>query len=218
MAKIEWDKTGEKTYETGVEQGVLYVRDANGDYPQGIAWNGLISIAESPTGGEPNSNYADNIKYLTLMSVEEMEASIEAYTYPTEFEACDGSVAPIAGVLIGQQERKTFGLAYKTKIGNDTEGLEHGYKLHLLYGALASPSEKSYETINDSPEAITFSWDVTTTPVSVTGFKPTSLLTIDSRTVDAAKLVALEDILFGTDILEPELPLPDVVISTLTPA
>lgn len=217
MAKLVWDDAGNKTFEAGVEQGVLYVRDNSGAYPTGVAWNGLISVSESPTGGEPQPSYADNIKYLNLMSTEEFEATIEAYTYPVEFEECDGSAEGTAGVKLGQQGRSTFGLAYKTFIGNDTEDLDHGYKLHLVYGCLAGPSEKSYETINDSPEAITFSWDITTTPEQVTGFKPTSVITIDSRTANETDLATLEDSLFGTEAGDDaSLPLPDEVISIMS--
>jgi hypothetical protein len=210
MAKIVWDKVGEKLYETGVSNGVLYVQES-GSYPSGVAWNGLTAVTESPSGAEASPIYADNIKYLNLMSVEEFGATIEAYTYPEEFEACDGSASIATGVSIGQQSRNTFGLAYKTALGNDSEGGDHGYKLHLVYGALAAPSEKAYQTINDSPEAITFSWEVTTTPVAVSGKKPTASLIINSTKVDAAKLTTLEDILFGTDSVDARLPLPDEI-------
>lgn len=213
--RIKWDETGKRLYETGVENGVLFVQDA-GVYGEGVAWNGLISISESPTGAEPNPFYADNIKYLNLMSIEEFEASIEAYTYPDEFGVCDGSAEVIPGVMLGQQPRSTFGLAYKTRIGNDVNADSHGYKLHLVYGALASPSEKAYETIGDSPEPITFSWDITTTPVT-TGedTKPTASLTIDSTKVDAVKLKAFEDALFGSSTAASRLPLPVEVITLL---
>lgn len=215
MTKIVWDKTGERFYETGVDRGVLYVQDDQGNYPKGVAWNGLIGVTESPTGAEPTPLYADNIKYLNLMSVEEFEASIEAYTYPEEFEECDGSAELTPGVTIGQQPRKAFGLCYRTKLGNDLEGDDYGYKLHLIYGAKASPTEKGYETINDSPDAITFSWDITTTPVPVTEFNPTSTLVIDSTKVDPEKLEALEEILYGTDQENARLPLPDEVLTII---
>jgi hypothetical protein len=213
MAALTWDNVGERVYETGVDHGVLYIPDVAGEYSTGFAWNGLVSVTESPSGAEASPQYADNIKYLNLVSAEEFGATIEAFTYPEEFGQCDGTAAPKVGVLVGQQARKTFGLAYRTKIGNDLEGTEHGYKLHLVYGALAAPSEKAYASINDSPEAITFSWEVTTTPVNVTGLKPTAVLTIDSTKVDAADLTALELLLYGTGAIEPELPLPDAVIA-----
>jgi len=211
MSKLVWDKTGERYYETGVNQGVLYPQGDGGTYSSGVAWNGLISITESPSGAEVTPLYADNIKYLNLMSVEEFGATIEAYTYPDEFAQCDGSAEIATGVMIGQQNRKIFGLSYKTALGNDVDYTDYGYKLHLIYGALASPSEKGYSTINDNPEAITFSWEVTTTPVSVTGFKPTASISIDSTKVDATKLKALEDILYGTENADPYLPLPDEI-------
>ena len=216
MSRIKWDAVGERYYETGVKMGVLYPIQVGGLYNKGVAWNGLTAVTESPSGAEATPLYADDIKYLNLMSNEEFGATIEAYTYPEEFAECDGSAALAAGVMIGQQKRKTFGLCYRTAIGNDVDGSDYGYKLHLIYGCLASPSEKAYATINDSPEAITFSWEVSTTPVSVTGFKPTSQLTIDSTKVDNLKLTALEDILYGKDgdgeaAKEPRLPLPDEV-------
>ena len=214
MAKLVWDKTGERLYETGVKQGVLYVQEA-GAYPKGVAWNGLTAVTESPSGAEATPLYADDIKYLNLMSAEEFGATIEAYTYPDEFKVCNGEAELVAGVSIGQQARKTFGMCYRTAIGNDTEGSDFGYKLHLIYGALAAPSEKAYATINDSPEAITFSWEVTTTPVSVTGFKPTSYVVIDSTKVDAEKLVALEAKLYGDESTEAMLPLPDEIATML---
>ena len=220
MAKIEWDKTGERFYETGVKNGVLYVQEG-GLYQKGVAWNGLTAVTESPSGAEATPLYADDIKYLNLLSTEEFGATIEAYTYPDEFAACDGSAALADGVMIGQQARKTFGLCYRTTIGNDTEGNDHGYKLHIIYGALAAPSEKAYATINDSPEAITFSWEVTTTPVNVTGAKPTASITIDSTKADPTKLAALEDILYGKDGEpgnEPRLPLPDEIKTLMTAA
>lgn len=215
MSKIVWDKTGERFYETGVDRGVLYVQDDQGNYPKGVAWNGLIGVTESPTGAEPTPLYADNIKYLNLISVEEFEASIEAYTYPEEFEECDGSAELVPGVTIGQQPRKAFGLCYRTKLGNDLEGDDYGYKLHLIYGAKAAPSEKGYETINDSPDAITFSWDITTTPVPVTGFKPTASLVVDSTKVAPEKLAALEEILYGSEEEDARLPLPDEVLTII---
>lgn len=221
MAKLVWDKTGERLYETGVKNGVLYIPTA-GVYSKGVAWNGLTAVTESPSGAEATALYADDIKYLSLMSTEEFGATIEAYTYPDEFAACDGSAELVNGVTIGQQKRSTFGLCYRTAIGNDTDGNEHGYKLHIIYGALASPSEKAYATINDSPEAITFSWEITTTPVNVTGQKPTASLVIDSTKADSTKLKALEDILYGTDASsgseakEPRLPLPDEIKTLMT--
>ena len=220
MAKIEWDKTGERLYETGVKNGVLYVQEG-GAYPKGVAWNGLTAVTESPSGAEATPLYADDVKYLNLLSAEEFGATIEAYTYPDEFAACDGSAALVDGVMIGQQARKTFGLCYRTTIGNDTNGNDYGYKLHIIYGALAAPSEKAYATINDSPEAITFSWEVTTTPVNVTGAKPTASITIDSTKADPTKLAALEDILYGKDGEpgnEPRLPLPDEIKTLMTAA
>lgn len=221
--RLVWDKTGERYYETGVKQGVVYPQATGGTYPKGVAWNGLSAVTESPSGAEANPVYADDIKYLNLMSNEEFGATIEAYTYPDEFAQCDGSAEIATGVTIGQQTRKPFGLSYKTTLGNDTEGNDYGYKLHLIYGALAAPSEKAYATINDSPEAITFSWEVTTTPVSVSGFKPTAQLTIDSTKVDDKKLAALEEILYGKDATEleggngvdPRLPLPDEVATLM---
>lgn len=218
MSKLVWDKTGERLYETGVKRGVLYPQAAGGTYPKGVAWNGLTNVTESPTGAEATALYADDIKYLNLMSNEEFGGTIEAYTYPDEFAECDGSASLATGVYIGQQPRKTFGFSYCTTIGNDVESNAYGYKLHLVYGALASPSEKAYSTINDSPEAITFSWEFSTTPVNVTGFKPTACLTIDSTKVDAEKLAALEKILYGDDTGEAataRLPLPDEVAQVL---
>lgn len=225
MSKLVWDKTGERYYETGVDRGVLYPIQVGGLFNKGVAWNGLTGVTESPSGAEATALYADNIKYLNLMSAEEFGCTIEAYTYPSEFEECDGSASPVAGVSIGQQTRKLFGFCYRTRVGNDEEGSDHGYKIHLVYGCQASPSERAYATINDSPEAITFSWEVTTTPVAVTGFKPTACLTVDSRTVDAEALTSLEEILYGKDPTEPEgldgvdprLPMPDEVITLLTP-
>ena len=215
MAKIEWDKTGERLYETGVKNGVLYVQ-VDGAYPKGVAWNGLTAVTESPSGAEATPLYADDIKYLNLLSAEEFGATIEAYTYPDEFAECDGSASLATGVMIGQQARKTFGLCYRTTIGNDTDGNDHGYKLHIIYGALAAPSEKAYATINDSPEAITFSWEITTTPVNVTGAKPTASITIDSTKATPEKLTALEKILYGDAEVEARLPLPDEIKTLFT--
>ncbi len=215
MSKLVWDSTGERYYETGVKQGVLYPVDLSGKYSKGVAWNGLTAVTESPSGAEPNPLYADDIKYLNLTSAEEFGATIEAYTYPDEFAECDGSAEIADGVVIGQQKRKKFGLCYRTTLGNDVEGSDYGYKLHLIYGAMASPSEKGYATVNDSPEAITFSWEITTTPVSVPGFKPTASITIDSTKVDNNKLIALENILYGNETTEPKLPLPDEIISLM---
>lgn len=216
MSRLVWDKTGDRLYETGVKQCVLYPQ-VSGAYPKGVAWNGITSVTESPSGAEPSPLYADDIKYLNLMSTEEFGASIEAYMYPEEFEACDGSAEIAPGVSIGQQKRQSFGLCYRTIIGNDTESNEHGYKLHIIYGALAAPSEKAYATVNDSPEAITFSWELSTTPVNVTGGNPTASLTIDSTKVDAEKLKALEDILYGseTESTGPRLPLPDEIATLM---
>lgn len=214
MPRLVWDKTGERYYETGVRQGVLYI-PTDGVYSKGVAWNGLTAVTESPSGAESTPLYADDIKYLNLMSNEEFGATIEAYTYPDEFAECDGSATIATGVTIGQQARKMFGLSYRTTLGNDTDGVDHGYKLHLIYGALAAPSEKAYATINDSPEAITFSWEVTTTPVSVSGFKPTACITIDSTKADADKLTALETILYGGEAEEPRLPLPDEIATLM---
>jgi hypothetical protein len=218
MAKLVWDEIGKKLYETGVRQGVLYVQDASGTYPSGVAWNGLTAVTESPSGAEPNKKYADDINYATLMSAEEFAATIEAYTYPAEFGECDGSASIGTGVTIGQQVRKAFGLSYRTVLGNDVEGEDYGYKIHLVYGGLASPSEKGYTSINDSPDAITFSWEVSTTPVPVTGFKPTATLVIDSSKVLPAKLTALEDLLYGTTTNPARLPLPDEIITLLQAA
>ena len=215
MAKIKWDKTGEHFYETGVKNGVLYVQEA-GAYPKGVAWNGLTAVTESPSGAEATPLYADDIKYLNLLSAEEFGATIEAYTYPDEFAECDGSASLADGVMIGQQARKTFGLCYRTAIGNDIDGNDHGYKLHIIYGALAAPTEKAYATINDSPEAITFSWEVTTTPVNVTGAKPTASITIDSTKATPEKLAALEKILYGDTEVEARLPLPDEIKQIFT--
>ena len=220
MSKIVWDDTGKKLFETGVDRGVLYKRDTNGAYTNGVAWNGLTAVNESPSGAEPTNLWADNTKYLSIVGAEEFGCLIEAYPYPDEFAECDGSAELTTGVTIGQQNRKSFGFCYRTLLGNDVEGDSYGYKLHLLYGCLASPSEKGYSTKNDSPDAITFSWDITTTPVPVTGFKPTACLTIDSTKVDKDKLAALEAILYGSDSgsTTPRLPLPDEVKTTLAAA
>lgn len=217
--KLEWDKSGEHLFETGVDRGVLYPQAADGTYPKGVAWNGLTSVSESPSGADANALWADNIKYLNLYSAEEFGATIEAYTYPDEFAELDGSAEVAPGAMIGQQNRKAFGLCYRTVLGNDIQGNDYGYKIHIIYGAQASPSEKSYETINDSPDAITFSWELNTTPVPVTGHKPTASIVIDSTKCDAAKLTALEEILYGTagqSGTDARLPLPAEVISTLS--
>lgn len=222
--KLVWDKTGEHYYETGVKNGVLYPMSASGTYPKGVAWNGLTAITESPSGAEATALYADDIKYLNLMSNEEFGATVEAYTYPDEFAECDGSASLTEGVYIGQQARKTFGLCYRTTLGNDSKGNDYGYKLHIIYGAMASPSEKAYSTINDSPDAITFSWELSTTPVAVANFKPTASLTIDSTKVDLQKLASLEEILYGKDgtgedhstgAIDPRLPLPDEIANIM---
>lgn len=215
MSKLTWDQAGERLYETGVKKGVLYVQDAAGAYPTGVAWNGLISVTESPSGAEATPVYADDIKYLNLVSAEEFGATIEAYTYPDEFGVCDGTAALATGVNIGQQTRKPFGLVYVTALGNDTEGVDHGYKIHIIYGAMAAPTEKAYQTINDSPEAITFSWELTTTPVAVTGFKPTANLVIDSTKVSETDLAAIEDKLFGSATGSATLPLPDAILALI---
>ena len=222
MAKLAWDETGKRLYETGVSKGVLYPIQTGNVYTLGVAWNGLTAVSESPSGAEPNDLYADNIKYLSLRSAEDFGATIEAYTYPDEWMQCDGSAEIATGVVVGQQARKLFGLCYRTELGNDTDGVDHGYKLHLIYAATASPSERAYQTINDSPEAITFSWEVTTAPIEVgTGFKPTACITIDSTKADATKLAALEAILYGTDAeggsegTTARLPLPEEVMTIM---
>lgn len=223
MSKLVWDQTGERYYETGVKNGVLYPQSTGGTYPKGVAWNGLISVTESPSGAEATPLYADDIKYLNLMSTEEFGATVEAYTYPDEFAECDGSADIAPGVSIGQQKRKAFGMCYKTTLGNDVDSNSYGYKLHIIYGALAAPSEKAYATINDSPEAITFSWELSTTPVTVPGFEPTASICIDSTKVDADKLAALEAILYGkdpttlggSDGTDPRLPLPDEIATLM---
>lgn len=226
--RLVWDQTGERLYETGVDRGVLYLLDNLGAYSQGVAWNGLTAVTESPSGAEATAIYADNIKYLNLVSAEEFGCTIEAYTYPDEFAECDGSANLVTGggVVIGQQNRKIFGLCYRTLVGNDVNANDHGYKLHLIYGCQASPSERAYTTVNDSPEAITFSWEISTTPVNVAGFKPTACITIDSTKCDADCLAALEEILYGTDAgaegtpaaTAARLPLPDEVKTVMTSA
>lgn len=213
--KLVWDQTSDRLYETGVKMGVLYPQDAAGTYPKGVAWNGLTAVTESPSGAEATALYADDIKYLNLMSVEEFAATVEAYTYPDEFAECDGSASIAKGVSIGQQKRKAFGLCYRTVIGNDVAGNDYGYKIHIIYGAMAAPSEKEYASVNDSPEAITFSWELSTTPVSVKGFKPTASIVIDSTKVDAEKLTALETILYGSETADARLPLPDEIATLM---
>lgn len=208
---LTWDNTGERLYEAGVSKTVLYIQATGGTYPKGVAWNGVSSITDKPSGAEASPLYADDIKYLSLRSVEEYAATIEAYTYPDEFAECDGSAEIAPGVTIGQQKRKTFGLSYRTAIGNDTDDVNHGYKLHLIYGATASPTEKQHNSLNDSPDVNPFSWDVSTTPVSVAGYNPTASIEIDSTKVDPEKLKALEDILYGSDKAEARLPLPDEI-------
>lgn len=212
--KLEWDKTGERLYETGVDKVALYVQES-GAYPKGVAWNGVIAITESPSGAEPTPLYADNIKYLNLISAEELGLTIEAYMSPEEFDQCDGAASVAKGVTIGQQDRKQFGLAYRTIIGNDVDGNNYGYALHLVYGGLAAPSERANNTVNDSPEAANLSWEVSTTPVNVTGYKPTASLEIKSTDADPTKLAALEAILFGDEDAEARLPLPDEVIELM---
>lgn len=221
MTKILWDQTGERRYETGVDHGVLYVQDDDGSYPLGVPWNGLTTVTESPSGADATPQYADNIKYLNLIAAEEFGGTIEAFTYPVEFEACDGTASPTPGVSVGQQRRKTFGLSYRTLVGNDIEGTDFGYKLHLVYGALAAPSEKARATVNDSPEALAFSWEFTTTAVEVgtinsVVIKPSATVTIDSTKVDEDALAALETILYGTTGVDPRLPLPAEVFGLFT--
>lgn len=218
MTKLAWDQVGERLYETGVDHGILFIPDESGSYTHGYAWNGLVSVTESPSGAEASPQYADNIKYLNLVSAEEFGATVEAFMYPDEFGQCDGTLSPETGVFVGQQNRKTFGLAYRTRVGNDLDGTDHGYKLHLIYGALAAPSEKAYTTVNDSPEALTFSWELSTTPVGVgsiggVDYKPTASLTIDSTTANAGALQELEDTLYGTAGTDPSLPTPADVIA-----
>lgn len=213
MPVLTWDGTGEKVYETGVDHGVLYMPNEDGVYDDGVAWNGLVTVTESPTGAESNKSYADNQVYANLISAEEFSATIEAFTYPDEFMEYDGSASPAPGLVLGQQLRKPFGMSYRTLVGDDVLGTEAGYKIHLLYGITAAPSEKAYTTINDSPEPITFSWEVSSTPVGVTGYRPVSVLTVDSRTTDPAALATLEDLLYGTAGTDPSLPTPDEVIA-----
>lgn len=215
MVALVWDETGKRFFETGVDHGVLYIPTA-GVYSAGYAWNGLVSVTESPSGAEANPQFADNIKYLNLLSAEEFSGTIEAFTYPDEFAQCDGSAQPKVGVYVGLQDRKTFGLSYRTKKGNDSDGQDHGYKLHLVYGLLAAPSEKAYSTVNDSPEPVTFSWEISSTPVNVSGLKPTSIITIDSTKVTPAELAAFELLLYGDTGTEPTLPLPDAVLAAFT--
>lgn len=218
MSKLVWDQSGKRLYETGVDHGVLYPIQTGGVYSKGVAWNGLTAVTESPSGADVSDIYADNMKYLGLVGAEKFGATVEAYTYPDEFAECDGSVELVKGATIGQQNRKVFGMVYRTVIGNDVDGNEHGYKLHLIYGATAAPSEKAYNTINEDPEAITFSWELSTTPVNVTGHKPTASLTIDSTKADPTKLAELEKILFGDTETEPRLPLPDEIAQLLNVA
>ena len=218
MARLTWDDTGKRLYETGVSNGVIYPIQDNGTYSKGAAWSGLTAVTESPSGAEATPLYADNIKYLNLMSTEELGFSIEAYMYPDEFKECNGETELTKGVSLGQQPRKQFGFCYKSIVGNDVKSNDYGYKLHLIYGALASPSEKAYNTVNDSPDAATMSWECSTTPVNVTGAKPTASITIDSTTVDQEKLKALEDILYGTESEEARLPLPDEIKTLMTAA
>lgn len=217
MAKLEWDKVGEHFYETGVDHAVLYLRDTSGKYTKGYAWSGVTSISESPSGAEASAQYADNQKYLTLISAEEFGMTIEAFTFPSEFDECNGEVEAAEGVRIGQQKRSTFGLSYRTKVGNDVDGQDKHYKLHLVYGCTASPSERAYATVNESPEAMTFSWEISTNPENVTGQKPTSLITIDSREADPEKLQQLEAMLYGDTETEPKLPSPDEVVALFGP-
>lgn len=213
MTVLEWDKAGERTYEAGVDRGVLYLPDGSGNYDTAVSWNGLTTVTEKPTGAAATPQWADNIKYLNLISAEEFGATIQAFTYPDEFALCDGTAEPSPGVRVGQQARKHFGLSYRTRLGNDTEGQDFGYKLHLIYGAQAAPSDKAYATINDSPAAIDFSWDITTTPVAVGGLNPTSLLVIDSTKVDAAALASLQDLIWGSAGADARLPLPNEVLA-----
>lgn len=215
MTKIVWDKSGERFYETGVDHGVLYLLDQSNAYTSGVPWNGLVSVNAKPTGAEANPQYADNMKYLNLLSLEEFEATLEAFTYPKEFAECDGTRSPKPGVTIGQQPRKMFGLVWRSLIGNDMVGTSLGYKLHLAWNVLASPTEKNYQTVNESPEALTFTWDMTTTPVSVTGYAPTSYMCLDSRDLESADLLAIEEVLFGGATKEPSLPMPDAILALI---
>lgn len=217
MAQLKWHEIGDRQYETGVDKGVLYPQDTQGAYPAGYAWNGLSAVTESPSGAEPTAIYADNVKYLNLISAEEFAATIEAYSSPKEFDECDGTKELVPGVTVGQQARKPFGFSYRTILGNEVQLNDFGYKIHLIWNATAAPSEKAYATVNDSPEAITFSWEVSTTPTEVgEGFRPTANMTIDSTTIEADKLKALEDILYGTDDAEPRLPSPIEILALLT--
>jgi hypothetical protein len=218
MAILTWDGIGERVYETGVDRGVLYIPNSSGVYNNGVAWNGLTSVTESPSGAEPSAQYADNVKYLNLFSAEEFGATIEAFTYPDEFAPFDGLGVPSPGVTIGQQSRKSFGLSFRTRIGNDLDGDAHGYKLHMIYGCSASPSERAYSTVNDSPEAITFSWELTTVPVAVAGYTPTSIITVDSTQVSAGDLAELEQFLYGTAGTDPSLPTPAAVLAIFSGA
>lgn len=216
MSKIVWDEIGKRFYETGVKNAVLYLQDSTGAYPNGVAWNGLTAVNENPSGADANDIYADDDLYLTLRGKEIFGATIEAYTYPDEFGVCDGSAELAQGITIGQQTRKAFGLSYRTAIGNDVDGVDHGYKLHLIYGATASPSSKNYQTINDNPEAMTLSWEIKTTPIKVTGHKPTACLTIDSTKVAQGVMKKIEDKLYGTESGEPTLPTPDEILALVT--
>jgi len=218
MAILTWDGIGERVYETGVDRGVLYIPNSSGVYNNGVAWNGLTSVTESPSGAEPSAQYADNVKYLNLFSAEEFGATIEAFTYPDEFAPFDGLGVPSPGVTIGQQSRKSFGLSFRTRVGNDLDGDAHGYKLHMIYGCSASPSERAYSTVNDSPEAITFSWELTTVPVAVAGYTPTSIITVDSTQVSAGDLAELEQFLYGTAGTDPSLPTPAAVLAIFSGA
>ena len=218
MAKLLWDQSGDRTYETGTDRGVVFPMGTDGGYENGVAWNGLTSVSENPSGAEPNPLYADNIKYLNLISAEEFGATIEAYTYPPEFALCDGSAEIAPGVTIGQQVRKKFGLSYRTTIGNDIRGNDYGYKIHLIYNATAQPSQKAYQTINESPDAIAFSWEISTEPIEIPGFRPSASITIDSTKVPAAKLAELEDLLYGTAAKESSLPLPAALITLFAEA
>lgn len=208
MTQLVWDQTGERLYESGVDRGVLYIPDSSGDYSAGYAWNGLTGVTESPSGATPTPKYADNTKYLNLISIEEFAGQIDAYTYPDEFGQCDGTASPVAGIRVGQQTRHPFGLGYRSLIGNDIDALDHGYKLHLVYGALAEPSQKAYTSVNATPDAIGFQWKFSTTPVDVPGLKPSASLVLDSTVLDAAALASLEAILYGTVGVDPRLPLP----------
>ena len=214
--RLAWDKTGERRYETGVSKGVLYVQSNVGTYPTGIAWNGLTAVTESPSGAESNKQYADNHVYVNLLSAEEFGCTIEAFTYPDEFEQCDGTAEVVPGVKIGQQSRKPFGFSYETLIGTDTEGTDAGKKIHIVWNALAAPSEKAYATVNDSPEAMTLSWEISTTPTAIAGYKPVATMTIDSTKISAGKLKKIEDALYGTDVEVAHLPLPDEIVALLS--